>query len=224
MDKLYPGQLTTDEFIERARARHGDAYDYSQTDYINYRTKVCVICPVHGAWWVWPSNHTRTGANGCPACANESRSKLMTGRKGTSRPHTREQFIERAQGVHGGRYDYSRVDYRNSTTKIEIVCLDHGSFWQWPQNHLTGHNCPVCMSEQSKTRTLSTDEFIERARARHGSRYDYSKTVYTNMQSKVEIVCSVHGAFWQRALNHVRGNGCPACARLTITGRPRKDR
>ena len=59
-------QLTTEEFIEKANKVHNNKYDYSKTNYINYRTKVCIICPEHGEFWQVPNNHL-FGA-GCPSC------------------------------------------------------------------------------------------------------------------------------------------------------------
>ena len=60
--------LTTEEFIERARKVHGDKYDYSKAEYVNSSTKVCIICPVHGEFWQTPHNHLK--GNGCPKCRN----------------------------------------------------------------------------------------------------------------------------------------------------------
>lgn len=62
-------KLTREEFIEKARAIHGDKYDYSKVEYVNNSTKVCIICPVHGEFWQTPSKHIF--GKGCPYC-NES--------------------------------------------------------------------------------------------------------------------------------------------------------
>ncbi len=59
---------------------------------------------------------------------------------------------------------------------------------------------------------LTTEEFIERARKAHGDRYDYSKVVYKNIRSKVEIICKKHGSFFQLASEHyIGGHGCQKC-------------
>ena len=50
-------KLTTEEFIRKARAVHGDWYDYSRVEYINFRTPICIICPIHGEFWMTPKNH-----------------------------------------------------------------------------------------------------------------------------------------------------------------------
>ena len=43
-----------------------------------------------------------------------------------------EIFIERAKKVHGDKYDYSKVEYVNTHTKVCIICPEHGEFWQLP--------------------------------------------------------------------------------------------
>ena len=65
----------------------------------------------------------------------------------------------------------------------------------------------------AKKRTLSKDEFIERARLVHGDKYDYSKVDYKYSKEDVIIICKIHGDFLQRPGNHIRsGQGCPKCA------------
>lgn len=51
-------KLTTEEFIEKAKEIHGNLYDYSKVNYIDSRTKVEIICPEHGVFYMQPCNHT----------------------------------------------------------------------------------------------------------------------------------------------------------------------
>lgn len=55
-----------------------------------------------------------------------------------------ERFLDKAYAVHGDKYDYSKVEYINASTKICIICPEHGEFWQTPMAHLRGHGCPKC--------------------------------------------------------------------------------
>lgn len=126
---------------------------------------------------------------------------------------TTSQFVKEAQKVHGDKYDYSEVEYVNTHTPIRIKCKQCSVvFLQSPANHLVGRGCPRCSKKQTHKR-VNQEMFIARARAVHGDKYDYSKTDYQDMRSKVLIVCPVHGEFWQRAQSHLLGNGCPACKR-----------
>lgn len=127
-----------------------------------------------------------------------------------SRVRTQEDFIKKAQEIHGTKYDYSQVKYVSTQTLVTIICPNHGPFQQKPFNHLRGHDCPICGRDKTKT---GRDEFIRRARAVHGNRYDYSRVVYKRTNEKVEIICPVHGSFWQTPQCHISSKqNCPKCA------------
>ena len=191
-------RLTNKGFIDKAQALHGNKYDYSKVEYHSTQTKVCIICPEHGEFWQTPNNHLN--GQGCPIC-------------GGSFPMTRDSFIIRARGVYGWKYDYSKVEYRNNQTKICIVCPKHGEFWQTPGSHLGGCGCPECANEsRAEKKRFSLDEFLLRARALYGFKYDYSKVDYKNKDTKVCIICPEHGEFWQLPGHHLRGHQCPACS------------
>ena len=93
-------KLTTEEFIERAKAVHGDKYDYSKVKYIDAKTKIHIICPKHGEFWQSPPKHLL--GQGCKECGKDKISKAVS--------LTTEEFIERAKTVHGEKYDYSKTD------------------------------------------------------------------------------------------------------------------
>lgn len=61
-------KLTKEQFLINAKKVHGDYYDYSKVEVIDYNTKVCIICPEHGEFWQSPRNHYSKG-NGCPKCS-----------------------------------------------------------------------------------------------------------------------------------------------------------
>ena len=124
---------------------------------------------------------------------------------------TRQEFIKQALQVHGEKFDYSEVEYVNTHTPLKIRCKQCGLvFQQEPSSHLAGRGCPKCSKKQTHKR-VNQDMFIARAREVHGDKYDYSKTVYQDMHTKVLIVCTQHGEFYQRAQSHLLGSGCPMC-------------
>lgn len=120
---------------------------------------------------------------------------------------TAQEFIDRAKKVHGDKYDYSKVKYKTSYSKVEIVCPIHGSFYQIPKHHMNGSGCPMC----DKSKKLNTKEFIKKAQAVHGNKYNYDKSNYIRAFEKICITCPVHGDFWQLAAVHLRGHGCALC-------------
>lgn len=126
---------------------------------------------------------------------------------------TLEDFIQKAKTVHGDKYNYSKVIYINAKTKVCIICPDHGEFYQIPDNHINGKNCPLCSHvKRIKTKTLTTKQFIEKAKVVHSDKYDYSKSIYISAKTKLTITCSKHGDFEQTPDSHLSGQGCPACA------------
>ena len=195
---------TLEEFILDAKKVHGNKYDYSKVEYINSRTKVCIICPEHGEFWQTPRNHINCGDE-CPYCAKlKYREKRLLGVN---------EFIQRANIIHNSKYDYSKVIYKNVMEVVCIICPDHGEFWQAPATHLNGIGCPKCgRLKAAKSHRLTTEEFIQRAREVHGNKYDYSKTEYKSMKEPVCIICPEHGEFWQLAHTHLTNHGCPKCS------------
>ena len=186
----------TESFIKKAKMIHGDKYDYSKAQYVNAHTKICIICPIHGEFWQTPNNHThKTAPKGCPSCSGTK--KLTT-----------EEFITKARKIHGDKYDYSKVEYINNLTKVCIICPIHGEFWQTPNKHLSGCNCPFCSHQSFKD---TKESFIEKARKIHGDKYDYSKVEYVDSHTKVCLTCPKHGEFWMVPTNHLCNKGCPKC-------------
>ena len=197
-------KLTTEEFIERARKVHGNKYDYSKVNYVNAKTKVCIICPIHGEFWQTPDLHLQGG--GCSLCSG----KIQL---------SENEFTRRANLVHNNKYDYSKVNYINYHTKICIICPIHGEFWQEPANHLCGKGCRKC---SRNSYNYKTDEWILLAKQVHGNKYDYSKVSYRNSSTKVCIICTKHGEFLQEPNNHLMGQGCPKCKESKLEYNTRK--
>ena len=186
--------MTLKDFITKAREIHGNKYDYSKVDYVNGSIKVCIIDPEYGEFWQMPSNHLK-GA-GCPK------------RSGKHVPTT-EEWIAKARLVHGDKYDYSKVVYVDSNTKVCIIDPEYGEFLQTPANHLLGMGCPK--REQiaiDKLKQSIVENFIKKARLVHGDKYDYSKVNYVNGKTKVCIIDPDYGEFWQKPNDHLKGCGC----------------
>lgn len=121
---------------------------------------------------------------------------------------TQDEFIIRCKNVHGDKYDYSLVEYKNSKDKIKIICPKHGIFEQISSKHLIGRGCIKCAGNFKST----TDDFIKKAKLIHNNNFDYSLVEYVNVISKVKIICSEHGIFEQKPNGHLNGYGCPKCA------------
>jgi len=185
-------KLTTEQFIEKARLKHGNKYDYSVAKYVNAKTKIKIICSIHGVFEQTSSTHYKSG---CPKCY------------GTPKK-TKKEFVKNAVKVHGHIFDYSLVDYKDNKTKVKIICPIHGIFEQNPHTHLRGSGCPIC----GGTHSLNQEYFIGKFNNIHENKYDYSLVDYKNSKTKVKIICPIHGIFEQNPRTHLRGSGCPECA------------
>jgi hypothetical protein len=186
--------LTTDEFIEKAKKVHGDKYIYDNVDYRGTFEKVFITCPKpgHGDFPQPPFRHLK--GHGCPTCYRSNT----------------DEFIEKAKKVHGDKYTYDKVDYgKNNKEDVIITCPKpgHGDFPQPPNKHLKGQGCPRCFWS-------NTDDFIEKAKKVHGNKYTYDNVVYNGSREDVIITCPKpgHGDFPQPPNKHLGGNGCPTCS------------
>ena len=127
---------------------------------------------------------------------------------------TFNDFVEKSKSIHGEKYDYSKVDYKNNSTKVLIICPRHGEFLMRPADHFNGQGCPKCKSENLSNKfSMGKEAFIKKALSVHENKYDYSKVEYKNNRTKVCIICPEHGEFWQTPDKHITGQGCPKCCR-----------
>ena len=188
-------KLTREEFIKKAREKHGNKYDYSKVVYKTMHEKICIVCPEHGEFWQLPCNHLKYDTC-CPKCNTKVSDKF--------------DFIKKAKEIHGDKYDYSKVDYKDSHTKVCIICPEHGEFWQTPHGHLTGKGCQKCASNKLRS---TTEEFIKKARKKYGDKYDYSKVDYKDSITDVIILCPIHGEFKQSPRYHLHRGTCPNCVK-----------
>lgn len=192
-------KYTNETFIKKATEKYGNKYTYDKVNYINSQTKVCIICPEHGEFYVRPADYLR--GYGCPKCSNIKRIKKLS--------LTQDEVIRRFHKAHDDKYDYSLVEYVNYDTKVKIICPIHGVFEMTPSNHIRGQGCPKC-----KGIHLTTKEIIDEFHKIHGDKYDYSKTVYNKMHEKITVICPRHGEFQITPSKHRIGQGCPKCGIL----------
>lgn len=195
-------KLTTSDFIQRAQLVHKNRYLYNKVNYTNSNTKVVITCSTHGDFEQRAMDHL----NGfrCNKC-----SRTVVAEKNRT---TLEDFIKQSALIHNNKYDYSKVNYINNSTKVDIICPSHGVFQQAPAFHKIGNQCPECAYIQRASKnSLSYKEFLDNANRVHNNTYDYTNTVYTTSQDIIDISCKTHGSFKQIASNHLMGSGCPEC-------------
>lgn len=193
-------KVTTEQFIERSRANHGNRYCYSKVIYVNTREKVTVTCLVHGDFQVTPSNHIFGG--GCAKCVIQSRT------------FTTKQFIVNAKKVHGELYNYSKVVYATAHEKVVVICREHGPFNIVPHAHVDGkQGCPTCgQIKGHKFRFLTQSEFLQKCSELWKDRFDYSQVEYRGAHKHIIVVCKLHGEFKIAPNSHLQGKSCRKCS------------
>ena len=160
-------------------------------------------------------------------------SETMTG--------SNEDFLIKADVVHGDTYDYSKTQYKGIKKQITIICRVHGEFSQSAHSHLLGRGCKDCGKLKSLKAIIgrklpketykiigdkqrsTKDEFVNKSTKIHGDVYNYSKVVYVNAHTKVIIGCKEHGDFTQIPNKHLSGRGCQKCG-FTKNGLKTKER
>jgi len=131
--------LTKEQVLKDFNKIHNYKYDYSLMDYINSRTIIKIICPIHGIFEQYPCHHKR--GCGCKKCYDE---KITP---------SKNDFINKADLIHNMDFDYILVDYINAHTKVKIICKKcNNTFEQTPNKHLMGQGCPNCKKSKGENK------------------------------------------------------------------------
>ena len=166
-------------------------YSFDRFIYKDIHSKSIASCPKHGEFETSLARLRKRQR--CPKCSKEDK------------VFSNEEFISKAEKIHNYSYDYSHCNWTDSKCKVKIRCPKHGLFEQFASNHLKRYGCIKCKIERQ------FDSFVKKSNNIHNNKWNYSKSIYKNNKTAIEIVCQYHGSFWQRPDNHLQGNGCPAC-------------
>ena len=193
--------LTQQDFIKQATERFSGKFDYSRVDYVNGNTNVTIICPIHGDFVQRPLSHLHSTKFGCKQCGYDNRkhNKLNT-----------DNFIITANNIHNNKYDYSKSHYVGMHTIVEIICKDHGSFFQTPYAHI--HMKTKCMGCVGRIRHSTEDLISFMKQNILNQNLDYTDTTFTGLTNKVVIKCAIHGVFYKTPKEIYRHkSGCQQC-------------
>jgi signal peptidase I len=188
--------ITTSEWIERAREIHGDKYDYSNVEYILSKLRVTIICKEHGEFRQIASSHLI--GQGCSTCSNLSRALL--------RRKTINDFIEESNKIHGEKYDYSKVIYINNRTEVVIICKIHGEFIIIPSKHIhRQQGCPDCQIKKQYSKPqikylnfMASHNSIHIQHAENDGEYIISNTKFKadGYCAETNTIYEFHGDYW----------------------------
>lgn len=179
-------RFTNDQFITKSKLKFPNKFDYSDTNYTGSNNDVILRCIAHNNTFETNAGaHFQMMFGGCLPCASEHMSKLKSS-------NTME-FVEKALKVHGDKYDYSNVDYVNSTTAVTIGCPEHNDFYQKPADHLAGYGCFHCgLVLMHQAQAYTTDHFVNLSSSMFPGKFDYTDTIYYNSLTELTIRCILH--------------------------------
>lgn len=197
INRVNKQRISYDEFIKMSKVKYNDEFIYHKPLHFDFKMSIKATCKKHGIFMLNPERHLKQGTT-CPTCSNENKKISI------------DEFIKRCNNIHNFKYDYSLVNYNTLKDKIKIICPVHGVFLQHGTHHLHKRAvCKECTFDDIKNRDV--EEFIKTSNLIFNSKYDYTKSIYKNKKTKLNIVCPVHGTFLKSPLEHLKGSGCPVC-------------
>lgn len=222
------GMMTTTNFHQRAKEIHGDRFSYDDFSGQDRKQKIGIKCRVksHPKFYQRRDTHL-TSREPCPRCRSLKESRKNRGKKLAEVAKKQSDksfdfFVAEMKKRHGDKYEYKRNP--DSSYGAILICKEHGESklaQRW--NHLSGSICRKCSRKNSraKTRTLTTEEFIRRAKCVHGDKYSYENTIYKNgYKDTVTVTCSTHGDFQITPVNHLyQKSGCRKCFNENFAGK-----
>jgi hypothetical protein len=190
-------RLCKNEFLKRSQEKHGNKYDYNLVQYKNSKSKVRVFCKECKIFFDQEAKSHMNGS-GCKFCAFKNQTFDI------------DEFIYKCKQIHGDKYNYDLIEYKNSRNKIKIFCNEcRLFFFQRPMDHLRGNKCNLCYF---KNKTSCSNDFKSKAKQIHGDKYNYDFVNYINAKTKVKIKCKkCHSIFEQLPYIHLRNHGCSKC-------------
>lgn len=140
-------------FSQKLQKIHGNNIEICKDSvYVNNATKIKLICHKkdengveHGEFWQLPT----TSLNGCEClkCKKEKLSKVHL--------IDSKEIEKRFKKLNGNTYVYDFTTYKDTHTKMRMICPEHGEFWQTPHLHLSGQGCPYCQESKMERQIQS---------------------------------------------------------------------
>ena len=225
-------KLTKEEYVAKARAKWGDAYDYSESVYVAGLSPITIRCIKHNHYFtVQAGNHISTKQRrfsaGCPICAQERLTAARALRENSimaqikkiraSKPKktSQEIFIEKAKAQYPD-YDYSKVEYKDRDTSVTLICPKHGVFAIRPRTLLSKekgkqpHGCWECCG-MKKPALNNSETFKEDVLAIYGDKYVFHWEDYKCKTSQIRVECKLHGEHKISADAILHGSACIYC-------------
>ena len=221
-------KLTKEEYVAKARAKWGDAYDYTKSVYIAGLSPITIRCIKHNHYFtVQAGNHIGKTSAGCSICAKERlaatralkassiKSQVKKIRSDNPKKSSQEIFIEKAKAKYPD-YDYSKVEYKGRDTVVTLICPKHGEFAIRPRTLLSKekgkrpHGCWECCG-MKKPALNNSEMFKEKALALYDEKYVFHWEDYKCKTSLIRVECKLHGEHKVSVYSILHGGACGYC-------------
>lgn len=195
---MRPG-ITKEYFLEKAGIKWNNKYSYDLANFINGKSIIKIICPIHGEYQCSVSRHL--DRRDCPKCRKIQHLVYLRRPKpkqvNLDLEKHKANFLKRARDIYGNKFIYDETSYVNTKTKMRINCSKHGWFEQQPLNHLRGDGgCPKCQIEKfTESMRLTNEDVISRIRDIHGNKYNLEKVKFVDSYHTITLICPDHGDF-----------------------------
>ena len=205
--KTVKTRKTQETYIEEVSKIHPE-YDFSNTIYKGSKRKLKVECPKHGEFERLAQSILR-GCK-CPYCNREEAGRRYS--------KSLDTFLNEVKLIHP-EYDFSKVEYVNTKTKVEVICNIHGSFHTTPSHLLIGCKCIKCANiENGVNHQMSKEEYLERVYKKLkevNSTLKIYEDTYVDRKSKITIESETHGVLEVETLSLIQNKvGCPKCGKV----------
>jgi len=205
-----PERMNTEIFRMKMKEIHGDKYDFSDSEFNDWKVKVSFKCPVHGLLSGYPYNLLQ--GKSCKRC-NLSKT-WKSGRKGGSQAWAKDEVEKKLRDLHGDSITFSGISASPKLTdKVNAYCAIHGEFKRKPTLRrllIEKTGCVRCNISSVRV-SNNTRDYIADFREIHGEKYDYSRFEFKGSPRHVTVICPIHGPFPILVHNHLKGRGCPPC-------------
>jgi hypothetical protein len=192
-------KLTLNEVIDRCNEIFDNKYDYTQSVFVNTRTPMDIICPIHGKFSIPPKRHLR--GQGCPECGKEY---ARNWRKGEW-----QHFVERLEELYPNQFDTPNIEnlYENEKSIVELVCKNCGCHYNLMANYFLSDKFKGCKEckfyytfEELNDKNATDNEMV----------YFEGKKDYRT--DKVKLICEEHGEYDVSVSTILQGKGkCIKC-------------
>lgn len=186
-------------FKEDASVKHNNKYIYDNVYFVNKTTKVDIICPIHGHFFIAPKNHIN--GQGCPICGKEKAKQCHKGNY--------DKFVFNLNKKFGEQFSVPNIkeEYVNEHSTITLQCNKCGKIYHIEPNYILSNQFSGCNDCNYKINYEKLNSF---------NKTNNKIVPFDGFKDKrtdcVTMVCTIHGEYKARIKSMIKGKcQCKKC-------------